>query len=449
MISTDLEARLREVGGQVESIDNAGAGWQLTARFHANDATCPRCSSSFTSRYGWRQAKFHDCPANDGLPVLLTAWRPRISCNDCGSTFVADVPYLLNYGQLTLGMQRHLASEILNYPSVRALAGAKELSAKTVMAALKMAVKDAQLRACACQTVVVRSLRIGRRAYWLGIDPLSLQTLMVTTANESSDLEDLVCHIARLSPSRIDLPANPKLATLLKHRLPETRLTISIQTICELTEETLRDYVMRLSYRLRNEGLVSVRAIRLCSTSAEQLMEHERRLFSTLASETPFWGAYEFKERFVGLLGQGKIACLQAIQESMESTVDASRPVFLPMYRQLTQLDDLGVEFHREATFDAVQSKLNQLKVRLGKQGTRFELPLLYAIISLFFVGFGRPNLVRALKQTLIELRDAFVAPMTFSLSDAECCAVLFNTTDLADHKTSSCSAIADLELPP
>ena len=94
-------------------------------------------------------------------------------------------------------------------------------------------------------------------------------------------------------------------------------------------------------------------------------------------------------------------------------------------YRQLVLLDQLGVETRRDQDYEQLHQKLNRLRERLRKQGTRFEFPLLSAIIGLFFVGFGGLGLFEAFKQTLLEIRDIFWVPSSFWLSEIERRAIL------------------------
>lgn len=332
----------------------------------------------------------------------------------------------MNYGRITLGMQRHLAQEILHYPSIRELAKAKLLNAKTVMSALTAATAEAQLHQSPLEKLAIRSLIIGTRTYWLGIDPLTLKTIILVEGSNSCALKKLVIRIADISPNEIDLPINPELATLLKTELPRAKLTISIPEICDLTQDILKECIKRFSYKLRNEGLKLERAHDLCSTPSDSLPHTEQLLFNQLSGKAPFWGSYQFKEYFHSQLKAGNLSYRQAIQESLERTIEEVRPLFLPEYRQLVLLDQIGVEIQRDQEYEQLQLKLNRLRERLRKQGTRIEFPLLSAIIGLFFIGFGGPDLFRSFKQTLVGIRDIFWVPSSFWLSDVERRAILF-----------------------
>lgn len=399
--------------------------WVVEAVFPDGNASCPQCLGAQARRYGWRKESFNDYPSTDGLAVTLIARRPRLKCLRCDKTFLAAPPYLLNYGRITLGMQRHLAQEIIHFPSIRELAKAKRLSAKTVMSALKATTADTQLHQRPLDTLAVRSLAIGESTYWLGIDPRTLKTIILVEGSEPSALTELAANIADFSPKEIDLPINPELSTLLKTALPDARLTVSIPEVFDLTDGILRQCIKRYSYKLRNEGLRSQQAQTLCSTRSDSLPPAEQWLFSQLSAKTPFWGSYQFKEYFYSQLEAGDLSYRQAIQEALEQTIESVRPLFLPVYRQLVQLDQIGVEIRRDQECEQLQLKLKRLKERLRKQGTRFEFPLLSAIIGLFFVGFGGPGLLEAFKQTLVEMRDIFWAPSSFWLSDMERRAIL------------------------
>lgn len=331
----------------------------------------------------------------------------------------------MDYGRITRGMQDHLAQEILHFPSIRELARAKRLSAKTVMSALEAAEAETQLHQEPLDTLAVRSLAVGERTYWLGINPGTLKTIILVEGNNPSALTDLVVRIATFSPKEIDFPINPELATLLKAAQPNARLTVSIPEIFDLTENILRQCVRRFSYKLRNEGLRSQQAQTLCSTRSDSLAQAEQLLFNQLSAKTPFWGSYQFKEYFHSQLATGDLSYRQAIQEALEQTIEVVRPIFLPTYRQLILLDQLGVETQRDQEYVQLHQKLNRLRERLRKQGTRFELPLLSAIIGLFFVGFSGTGLFEAFKQTLVEIRDIFWVPSSFWLSDMERRAIL------------------------
>ncbi len=399
--------------------------WLVEAVFPSGNTACPRCSRSQARPYGWRKEKFNDQPTADGLAVTLNARRQRLKCRGCGKTFLGAVPYLMNYGRITRGMQDHLAKEILHFPSIRELAGAKRLCAKTVMSALEAAETETQLHQGPLDTLAVRSLAVGERTYWLGIDPSTLKTIILVEGNKPSALTDLVVRIADFSPSEINLPINPELATLLKKSQPNARLTLSIPEILDLTEDILRQCVQRFSYKLRDEGLRSQQAQALCSTRSDSLPQAEQLLFNQFSAKTPFWGSYQFKEYFHSQLEAGDLSYRQAIQKALEQTIEVVRPLFLPIYRQLVLLDQLGVETRRDQEYEQLHQKLNRLRERLRKQGTRFEFPLLSAIIGLFFVGFGGPGLFEAFKQTLVEMRDIFWVPSSFWLSETERRAIL------------------------
>lgn len=346
-----------------------------------------------------------------------------MKCNGCGKTFLADVPYLPGTGQITLGMQQHLAREIVNYPSIRELARAKRLNSKTVMFALQSAI--ALPRQGSWEKIAIRPIVIRRRTHWIAIDPRTMNTAILTDGNEQLSPENLAIRVAKLSPSEINLPINPELAAIFKAEMPETRLTISIPEMCDLSENILRGAIKRFSYKLRHEGLISEQAHKLCSTRSNSLTQAEELLLNKLSGTTPFWGSYSFKEYFHSLLEAGNVSYRQAIQESLEHTIEEVRPLFLPVYRQLIQLDQLGVEVRRDQEYEQLQLKLNLLRERLRKQGTRFEFPLLRVIIGLFFIGFGGPGLFGAFKQTLVGIRDIFWVPSSFWLSDVERRAIL------------------------
>ena len=322
-------------------------------------------------------------------------------------------------------MQDHLAQEILHFPSIRELARAKRLSAKTVMSALEAAEPETQLHEGPLDSLAVRSLAIGDRTYWLAIDPSTLKTIILAEGNEPSALTDLVVRIADFSPNEIDLPINPALATLLKSAQPNAKLTVSISEIFDRTEDILRQCVQRFSYKLRNEGLGSQQAQTLCSTRFDSLPQAEQLLFNQFSAKTPFWGSYQFKEYFHSQLEAGDLSYRQAIQEALEQTIEVVRSLFLPTYWQLVLLDQLGVETRRDQEYEQIHQKLSRLRERLRKQGTRFEFPLLSATIGLFFVGFGGPGLFEAFKQTLVEMRDIFWVPSSFWLSEIERRAIL------------------------
>ena len=399
--------------------------WLVEAVFPSGNTACPRCSRFQTRPYGWRKEKFNDQPTADGLAVTLNAHRQRLKCRGCGKTFLGAVPYLMNYGRITRSMQDHLAQEILNFPSIRELARAKRLSAKTVMSALEAAEPETQLHEGPLDSLAVRSLAIGDRTYWLAIDPSTLKTIILAEGNEPSALTDLVVRIADFSPNEIDLPINPALATLLKSAQPNAKLTVSISEIFDRTEDILRQCVQRFSYKLRNEGLGSQQAQTLCSTRFDSLPQAEQLLFNQFSAKTPFWGSYQFKEYFHSQLEAGDLSYRQAIQEALEQTIEVVRSLFLPTYWQLVLLDQLGVETRRDQEYEQIHQKLSRLRERLRKQGTRFEFPLLSATIGLFFVGFGGPGLFEAFKQTLVEMRDIFWVPSSFWLSEIERRAIL------------------------
>lgn len=425
IISLELVERIRKNNGQVESIQIEDGVWVIEAFFPDVNTSCPRCFRVRSRPYGWRKERFSDRPTTNGLAVALNAWRQRLKCRECGKTFLGAVPYLMNYGRITLGMQDHLAHEILHFPSIRELARVKRLSARTVMLALEAAVADTQLPHGQLDALALRSIAVGDRTFWLGIDPSTLKTKILAEGNEPSALTDLVVHVADFSPSEIDIPINPELASLLRTLQPKARLTVSIPEILDLTEDILKQRVQRLSYKLRNEGLKSQQAQALCSIRSASLPQAEQLLFDRLSNETPFWGSYQFKDYFHSQLEAGDISYRQAIQEALEQTIEVVRPVFLPTYRQLILLDQLGVETRRDQEYEQLHWKLNRLKERLRKQGTRFEFPLLSAIIGLYFLGFGGPGLLEAFKQTLVEIRDVFWVPSSFWLSDIERRAIL------------------------
>lgn len=399
--------------------------WLVEAVFPSGNTACPRCPRSQTRPYGWRKEKFNDQPTADGLAVTLNAHRQRLKCKECGKTFLDVVPYLMSYGRITRGMQDHLAQEIIHFPSIRELARTKRLSTKTVMSALKAAEAETQLHQGSLDKLAVRVLAVGEKTYWLGVDPSTLKTIILVEGNGLSALKDLVVRIADFSPEEIDLPINPELATLLKSAQPNAKLTVSIPEIFDLTEDILRQCVQRFSYKLRDEGLRSQQARGLCSTRSDSLPQAEQLLFNQLSAKTPFWGSYQFKKYFHSQLEAGNHSYRQAFQEAMEQTIEVVRPLFLPTYRQLVLLDQLGVETRRDQKFEKLHHKLNRLRERLRKQGTRFEFPLLSAIIGLFFVGFGGPGLFEAITQTLVEIRDIFWVPSSFWLSEIERRAIL------------------------
>lgn len=399
--------------------------WLVEAVFPDGNTACPRCSGFQVRLYGWRKEKFNDQPTIDGLAVTLNVHRQRLKCRECGKTFLGAAPYLLNYGRITLGMQRHLAQEILHFPSIRELARVKQLSTKTIMSALEAAEAETQLQKGRLDALAVRLLAIGERTYWLGIDLSTLKTVILVEGNEPSALIDLVVRISAFSPNEIDLPINPELANLLKAEQPNVRLTVSIPEIFGLTEDILRQCVQRFKYKLRNEGLRSQQAQTLCSTRADSLPLAEQLLFNQLSEMTPFWGAYQFREYFHSKLEAGDVSYRQAIQEALEQTSESVRPLFLPVYQQLLQLNQIGAEIRCDQECEQLQLKLKRLKERLRKRGTRFEFPLLSAIIGLFLVGFARPVLFEAFKETLVEIRDIFWVPSSFWLSDIERRAIL------------------------
>lgn len=331
----------------------------------------------------------------------------------------------MNYGRITLGMQKHLAQQIVEFSSIRSLARAKGLSAKTVMSALKAAAADTQLHQVPIDTLAVRSLTIGKNTYWLAIHPSTLNTVILVEGNDQPALTDLVGRIVDFSPSQIDLPINPELATRLKAILPRTRLTVSVFEVYDLTEEILERYVKRIGFRLRNEGLKYQRAIRLSSTRSDSLTEEEQLLFRQLSARTPFWSAYKLKELLHSRLEAENVTYMQAMQEAIEQTIEVVRPLFLPAYLQLVLLDKLGVDTQRSQEYQKVHQKLKRLRERLRQQGTRFEFPLLGAIFLLFMFGFGRSTLPQVIQPTLVEMRDIFLVPSSFWLSAVERRAIL------------------------
>lgn len=400
--------------------------WLIEAEFpDAYESRCPRCSAAQSRRFGWRKGKFNDQPTMDGRAVSLIARRPRMKCVECGKTYLVDHPYLLNYARITLGMQRHLAREILNFESIRELAVANRLSAKTVMAALKAAITNTQLNQEPLDTLAVRSFAIRAQTYWLGIDPRTLKTEILIEGREQSALKNLVARIAIFAPNEIDLPIDPELAKLLKAALPNAKLTISIPEISKRTQDILQECLRRFSYKLRDEGLNSEQAQNLCSSTSDSLPPVEQSLLEQYSTKMPFWGTYRFRDHFLSQLKAGNVSYRHAIQQAMAQSIDVVRPLILPTYQQLVLLDQLGIETRYDEDCEQIELKLKRLKERLRKQGARFEFPLLSAVIGLFFVHFAGPNLIKAVKQTLIEVVDIFQVPSSYWLSDVERRAIL------------------------
>ena len=106
------------------------------------------------------------------------------------------------------------------------------------------------------------------------------------------------------------------------------------------------------------------------------------------------------------------------------------------MYRALSRLNELGVDLSTDPKIEGLDAKLKLFRNRLGKPGAHLEFPTLGALIFSFFAcNFGRLSLWEALKEMIFVLRDLFISPHLFLLSETEEAAILFASARITNAK--------------
>ncbi|MEC5387305.1 hypothetical protein VVD49_16365 [Uliginosibacterium sp. H3] len=340
-------------------------------------------------------------------------------------------------GKITQGMQQHLARAILDYPSVRALARGEGLALETVLDALKDAAADGLAGNHGfVEAIAIRSLRIEPRGYWLAINPLDLKTA-VFVGDCEENLKRFVRWVSERSPRYVDLPLDTSLARLLKSELPNAALTISAPEIFSFTEGILQACAKRQSYQLGGEGLTLKRAYQLSSQRSDLLFNVEQRCFDELAGTAPFWNSYLVQDRLFSLLEAREKNYLQAMQEALRLATAENHPMFVTAYRELSQLDQLGVTLQFDERYSIIHSKLKRLSLWMRRDGGRFEFPLFEALAGLFLVGFDGFSLPEALWRTLKEIADLMGFSALLRPSAAEC-SVIISAHFLTERKCAT-----------